>query len=115
VKPLDVVQIIGDVGRQELERLELVRLEEIGEPVITLLVRAVLNSIVDAEVNLRHLSGVLRLERLLLDETYNLLEVERITVQLAVQNRASGEAVNLGTNVVHMRERLACTAVKSLA
>ena len=43
MKPLDVVQIIGDVGRQELERLELVRLEEIGEPVITLLVRAVLN------------------------------------------------------------------------
>ena len=115
VEPLDVIQIVGDVGRQQLERLELVRLEEVGQVGVPLLVRAVLDRVVDAEVNLRHLGRVCRLERLLLDETHDLLEVERVAVELAVQNRAFRQAIDLGTNVVHVRERLARAREESLA
>jgi len=115
VKPLDVVQIVGDVGRQQLECLELVRLEKVDKPGIACLVRAVHNRIVDAEVNLRHLGSVCRLERLLLDQPYNLLEVEGVAVELAVQNSALRQAVDLGTDVVHVRERLARTGEESLA
>jgi len=115
VKPLDVVQIVGDVRRQQLECLELVRLEKVGKPGIACLVRAVHNRIVDAQVNLRHLGSVCRLERLLLDQPHNLLEVERVAVELAVQNSALRQAVDLGTDVVHVRERLARTGEESLA
>jgi len=115
VEFFDVVQIVGNVGRQELERLELVRLEEVREPGIPLLVCAVLDRVVDAEVDLRHLWRICRLERLLLDQPYNLLEVECVAVELAVQNRALRQTVDLSADVVHVRERLTRTAVESLA
>ena len=86
VESLDIIQIIGDIRRQKAERLELVRLEEVGEPGVALLVCAILDRVVDAEVNLRHLRLVGILNRLLLDEPYNLLEVERVAVELAVQD-----------------------------
>ena len=72
-----------------------------------MLVRAVLDRVVDAEVDLEHLRRVLSLERLLLDEPYNLLERQGVAVELTVQNCAPRQTVDLGANVVHMRERLA--------
>jgi len=92
-----------------------VRLEKVGQVGIARLVRAVLDGVVDTEVDLRHLGCVCRLERLLLDQSYNLLEVERVAVELAVQNRAFRQAVDLGADVVHVRERLARAAVEPLA
>ena len=115
VEPLDVLQVVSDVGRQELESGEPVLLEEVGQVGIALLIRAVLDRVVDAEVNLLRLRLVGRLERLLLDEPYNLLERQAVAVELAVQNRALGEPVNLGADVVHVREGLARARVESLA
>jgi len=115
VEPLDVVQIVGAVGRQKTERLELVRLEKVGKPSVACLIRAVHDRVVDAEVDLRHLRGVRRLERLLLDKTHNLLKVELVAVELSVQDCALRQAVDLGANVVHVRERLARAAVEPLA
>jgi len=115
MEPLDVIQIVGAVGRQKTERLELVRLEKVGKPSVTCLICAVHDRVVDAEVDLRHLRGICRLERLLLDKTHNLLKVEGVAVELAVQDSAFRQAVDLGANVVHVRERLARAAVEPLA
>ena len=91
------------------------RLEKVSQVGIARLICAVHDSVVDAEVDLRHLGRVCRLERLLLDQSHNLLEVERVAVELAVQNRALRQAVDLGADVVHVRKRLARAAVESLA
>jgi len=122
VELFDVVQIVGNIGRQELERGELVLLEKVGQVGITRFVCAVHDRVVDTEVNLRHFWSVCRLERLLLDKPYNLLKVERVTIELAVQNRdpvgdqrTLRQTVDLSANVVHVRESLARAREETLA
>jgi len=88
--------------------------KEVLNPGVALLVGAVLDSVIDVEINLLHLLIIARLERLALHNADNLLKRQAVAVKLAVKNSALGEAVNLGADVIQMRERLASAREESL-
>ena len=114
MEALDVIQIIGDICWQHLERRKVMLVKQVLNPGITLLVCAVLDSVIDVEINLLHLLVITRLERLALHNADNLLKRQAVAVKLAVKNSALGEAVNLGADVVQVRERLASAREESL-
>jgi hypothetical protein len=89
-----------------------VRLEKVGQVGIALLVRAVHDRVVDAEVNLGHFGDVLGGRLLLLNKAHEDFEGKGVAVELAVQHRPGGHLPHIGPNVVQLKERLAVAAVE---